>query len=1530
MMTESTDSSVPETVNAAPGSKVQPPGKGRKPWMMIVAIVVAVLLIATAVIVVFPQILGGNLTATISGDPSLSVDAGTTTSFFVIAKLGNSNVTNETGIKFTWSVTPASLGSFTFKARSVAPFVSNLVGGSGSISCTVSYKGQNVTVKKDMTVLPPYLDSVSVSPPTKTILPGSSYNFTASAVSSVGVALSDIPFNWTATATSGVTYTFNTTSGPAVMLSVDSSSAFGNITLNVSGYYGGMTKWGISDVIVGNPPPRSVDYVWYDMFNVPMGPWYNKRWDVYHQEEPISTSYPYLFYYHSTPLGNVYTYTLMRLNITGRNVSEINMNTRPEFLPILSPTERGGTAVISWYMQYLTQDELSTRYGAGIASQDDGWIIDLNGTVLLDKQAAKTVMGLTNVGWDDFSTWWANNGGTFQQNYGDWLVNEAEHRVDIENAYESYFQLFTASVVGTKIGDHILLKYDILTWGMEALMLRWLHECLIPIEMWYEDMHFNMTIGPEYSKVDIDTAVTYSLYATESHNITAPATRGNPCWAFEPLLGDAVVSSVQHPISELDRYADLSYTNMEVGAQLYDQNMSYDVVPASWNLSANETLTFEWPQGNQLFRYGVKPGVAVNVTDDVMVVNYAEPMWTDFPDNVFVDNVHNTLKYVGPIDLWDWSKNQTNYSYMQQGWNDTSGLLPYGVPWVEFVKKNPVVLHLDHFDVNVSEPSLPLGDIESITVTAIDQYGNTYYDYNGTVNFTSSDPLAMLPDNYTFNSTDQGTHTFDASVQFNTSAATQTINVINISAAPQKSGSVTVQILPKRTAGSVQVEVYHMPMINVPEDVKVTVIDQYGDVFLNYTGTVTFSTNRSGEATMPADYQFVLADAGVHTIPASLTFTSAGNFTVYCNDSSDSAITGSQMNIWVLTTPETIDHFVVSGIGNMVSLQRSDVNVTAYNQYGIVFQRYNGTISFSYTSDRLNGTAVLPPDYTFEWSDNGFKTFVNGVRFTVGVDTIFTVTVTDVNVTTATGTQTGIQIFYRPSSEVFTMYDIMNVPWGEWWKWRYPAYGTDIILTNVTGKYTMIYNPDTRGQQGIIMAPYRWNINATNMSQVDINNPEFMPVLGTPNVANASASVDIFFQYLSNEWWNDYWDPYWHFPPDAMNAQRGDGYYPGVTYNITMNREAALEWLGMPLTADPVSWWNLNGGDYISAWEAWILNEGNNRLDIYSGYEWPYTDLGTKMKLSVLPGGDLYLEIGHLGEGYEILMTRWLSETGLCNHEPYYEDIHMNVKYYSNWINFNFDAACQYSLHAVLANQSSLAEGLGAWVWEPQLIDYVPSWSAGYHPSTFDPWALLTYQSHSAGDPEFGQQVGYDSGYTYFNLTDYQKFIIKLPQGNNVLGYYATDTVPFDAITRIILSGARGHPDPQYNMYPYGPDDNYNYTAYWPLMYNGTMSLGWVGNSSSNPDLQTMYNTTTNTITMVGPMNFDNTHHPNGALYRGAPWIEFNVTPVVTGTSVPVASSPAAVQVHTSAPAELVSVGAVVGIMAMAVVMLLAISRRRI
>ena len=544
--------------------------------LMIIAVVIVIALIISAW-VVLP---GGKkeLTAEIKGG-DLQIDAGFTKNLTVVAKVGKKDVSNETGIKFFWSVTPSAVGSFSYKALREVPFKAAIQQGTGTVSCKVTYLEETVTAEKQITVLPPYLDAVSISPPAKTIEPGKNWTFAATAVSSVGIPIAGVTITWSLTLDTGVTASLNATTGSSVR--VDADINLGNATLTATGTYSGKTKSGTSSITVGYLPPRSMDCVWYDMFNVPIGSWYYKRWEVYKQEEPISTAYPWLFMYHSSPPGNLYMYSLLRLNITGRNVAEINTNINPSFFPILSQSERGGTIAIDWYMQYLTSDELKGRYSS-FASQDDGWICVLNGTVTLDKPAAKMVLNMTEVGWEIFESWWSSNQPTVIERYSNFLVDEFT-RTNAENAYESYYQLFTFGLDATKVGDKIVLRYDLVTWGMETLLMRWLHECFLPIEMWYEDMNIHATIGPEWSTIDIDTAVTYALFAYETRD-SIGKTSTKPCWVFEPLLGDAVESSTANPISAYDKYAPLSRLNQQPDSILYGTMMQYDVVPAAWNL----------------------------------------------------------------------------------------------------------------------------------------------------------------------------------------------------------------------------------------------------------------------------------------------------------------------------------------------------------------------------------------------------------------------------------------------------------------------------------------------------------------------------------------------------------------------------------------------------------------------------------------------------------------------------------------------------------------------------------------------------------------------------------------------------------------------------------------------------------------------------------------------------------------------------------------------------------------------------------
>jgi hypothetical protein len=49
---------------------------------------------------------------------------------------------------------------------------------------------------------------------------------------------------------------------------------------------------------------------------------------------------------------------------------------------------------------------------------------------------------------------------------------------------------------------------------------------------------------------------------------------------------------------------------------------------------------------------------------------------------------------------------------------------------------------------------------QTFTIRVTDAYGNTVTGYRGAIHSSSSDPLAVLPADYTFTATDAGKHTF--------------------------------------------------------------------------------------------------------------------------------------------------------------------------------------------------------------------------------------------------------------------------------------------------------------------------------------------------------------------------------------------------------------------------------------------------------------------------------------------------------------------------------------------------------------------------------------------------------------------------------------------------------------------------------------------------------------------------------------------------------------------------------------------------
>src|SRR5262249_19003735 len=64
------------------------------------------------------------------------------------------------------------------------------------------------------------------------------------------------------------------------------------------------------------------------------------------------------------------------------------------------------------------------------------------------------------------------------------------------------------------------------------------------------------------------------------------------------------------------------------------------------------------------------------------------------------------------------------------------------------------------FSFSAFPATVSSGQAFTLTVEALDPFGNVATGYTGTVHLGSSDPAATLPADYTFTPADEGTHTF--------------------------------------------------------------------------------------------------------------------------------------------------------------------------------------------------------------------------------------------------------------------------------------------------------------------------------------------------------------------------------------------------------------------------------------------------------------------------------------------------------------------------------------------------------------------------------------------------------------------------------------------------------------------------------------------------------------------------------------------------------------------------------------------------
>jgi CSLREA domain-containing protein len=185
------------------------------------------------------------------------------------------------------------------------------------------------------------------------------------------------------------------------------------------------------------------------------------------------------------------------------------------------------------------------------------------------------------------------------------------------------------------------------------------------------------------------------------------------------------------------------------------------------------------------------------------------------------------------------------------------------------------------------------GIAHNVRVVVKDAYGNTVTGYRGTVHFTSSDPQAALPDDYTFTAADAGTHTFSAALK---TASPQSLSLMDTALSSLTGAQSGIAV--KAAAASVLI-LTGFPLTTsagVAQNFTVTLQDVYGNIATGYRGRIHF-TSSDGQAVLPLDYTFKAADAGTHVFSATLK--TKGTQSLTATDTLTSGLTGSELGIIV-------------------------------------------------------------------------------------------------------------------------------------------------------------------------------------------------------------------------------------------------------------------------------------------------------------------------------------------------------------------------------------------------------------------------------------------------------------------------------------------------------------------------------------------------------------------------------------------------------------------------------------------------------
>src|SRR5262249_26304567 len=182
-------------------------------------------------------------------------------------------------------------------------------------------------------------------------------------------------------------------------------------------------------------------------------------------------------------------------------------------------------------------------------------------------------------------------------------------------------------------------------------------------------------------------------------------------------------------------------------------------------------------------------------------------------------------------------------------------------------------LALDGLAVTGLPSSIVAGTSSGVTVTAVDIYGNRVTGYLGTVHFSSSDPQAGLPADYTFTAADNSSHSLTVMLKTAGNQSFSVADTVDPTFAATQSGIV---VAPAAASVFTVTGLSASATAGTAQTFTVTALDPFGNR-AQYFGEVVFSSSDT-QAILPPTSLLTLAAGGSQTFTA--TFRSAGPQTI--------------------------------------------------------------------------------------------------------------------------------------------------------------------------------------------------------------------------------------------------------------------------------------------------------------------------------------------------------------------------------------------------------------------------------------------------------------------------------------------------------------------------------------------------------------------------------------------------------------------------------------------------------------------------